>query len=233
MKTRLTFNAFTDQLRKKVASLTLLALLAALCALPAAAQSASSVELKWLGETPPASPMGVSWGAPWPQGKVRKEQAFTLTTADGRSLPLQSWPLAWWPDGSIKWAGFATVARPETTGSLRLSLSDTAAPTSGPVVQVRQSDTTYEIDTGRLKVRIPRWGASLIDSMAIDGREVARHGRLVCILQDGPDGMAEDAPPREKYSTKVEKVTMEQSGPVRAVRSEERRVGKECAAGWW
>jgi hypothetical protein len=217
MKMRLTLIAFADQFSKQVASLTLLALLVARCALPAAAQSASYVELKWLGETPPAAPMGVSWGAPWPQGKVRKEQAFTLTTADGRSLPLQSWPLAWWPDGSIKWAGFATVAGPESAGSLRLSLSNTAAPTSGPVVQVRQSDTTFEIDTGRLKVRIPRWGASLIDSMAIDGREVARHGRLVCILQDGPDGVAEDAPPREKYSTKVERVTMEQSGPVRAV----------------
>jgi hypothetical protein len=217
MKTRSTLNALTNQLLKQFASLTLLALLVARCALPAAAQTASSVELKWLGDAPPATPMGVSWGVPWPQGKVRKDQAFTLTTADGKSLPLQSWPLAWWPDGSIKWAGFATVAGPETTGSLKLSLSNTAAPTSGPVAQVRQSDTTFEIDTGRLKVRIPRWGASLIDSMAIDGREVARDGRLVCILQDGPDGDAENAPPREKYSTKVERVTMEQSGPVRAV----------------
>ena len=217
MKTRLTLNAVADRLRKRLASLTLPSLLVACCALPAAAQSAPSVELKWLGDKPPVTPMGVSWGVPWHQGKVRKDQAFTLTTADGKSLPLQSWPLAWWPDGSIKWSGFATVAGPETTSSLRLSLSNTAAPTSGPVVQVRQSDTTFEIDTGRLKVRIHGWGATLIDSMVVDGREIARHGRLVCILQDGPDGAAENAPPREKYSTKVERVTIEQSGPVRAV----------------
>ncbi len=217
MKKRPTLIAFADRLRKQVASLTPLTLLIAGFALPAFAQSASSIDLKWLGDKPPAAPMGVSWGAPWPQGKIRKEQAFTLTTNDGKNLPLQSWPLAWWPDGSIKWAGFATVAGPETTGSLRLSPSDTAATTSGPVVQVRQSDTTFEIDTGRLKVRIPGWGANLIDSMVIDGREVARHGRLVCILQNGPDGDAENAPSREKYSTKVEKVTIEQSGPVRAV----------------
>jgi hypothetical protein len=212
MKMRLTLNAFTNRLHKQIATLTLLPLLVAGCALPAIAQS-SSVELKWLGDTPPAVPMGVSWGVPWPQGKVRKDQAFTLTTASGMSLPLQSWPLAWWPDGSIKWAGFATVAGPEATGSLALSLSDTAAPTSGPALQVRQSDTTFEIDTGRLKVRISRWGATLIDSMTIDGREVARDGRLICILQDGPDGDAENAAPREKYSTKVEKVS--QDGPGR------------------
>jgi PcRGLX-like protein central beta sandwich domain/PcRGLX-like N-terminal RIFT barrel domain len=201
----------------KKSALTLLILLLACIALPAAAQSVSSVELKWLGEKPPTTSMGVSWGTPWPRGKVRKDQAFTLATADGKSLPLQSWPLAWWPDGSIKWSGFATVAGPETTGSLRLSLSNAVSPTSGPVVQVRPSDTTFEIDTGRLKVRIPRSGSSLIDSMAVDGREVARHGRLVCILQDGPDGDGENVPMREKYSTKVERVTMEQSGPVRAV----------------
>jgi YetA-like protein len=217
MKTRSTLNVFADRLSKRVASLTLPVLLIACCVLPAAAQSASSVELKWLGETPPAAPMGVSWGVPWSQGKVRKDQAFTLTSADGKSLPLQSWPLAWWPDGSIKWSGFATVAGPEITGSLRLSPSNTAAPTSVSVVQVGQSDTTFEIDTGRLKVRIPRRGASLIDSMVVDGREVARYGQLICILQDGPDGGAENSPPREKYSTKVERVTMEQSGPVRAV----------------
>src|SRR5262245_64246461 len=109
MKTRLTLKAFTNQLSNLVASLMLLALLVAVCALPAAAQSASSVEMKWLGDKAPATPIGVSWGTPWPQGKVRKDQAFTLTTAGGKSLPLQSWPLAWWQDGSIKWSGFATV----------------------------------------------------------------------------------------------------------------------------
>ena len=201
----------------KKSALTPLILVLACIALPVSAQSVSSVELKWLGEKPPTTATGVGWGTPWPRGKVRKDQAFNLTTADGKSLPLQSWPLAWWPDGSIKWSGFATVAGPETTGSLRLSLINTVAPTSGPIVQVRQSDTTLEIDTGRLKVRIPRSGASLIDSLAVDGREVARNGQLICILQDGPDGDAENVAAREKYLTKVERVTMEQSGPVRAV----------------
>src|SRR5262245_14643084 len=102
MKTRMNLIAITDRLPKRVASLTLPVLLVAVCDLPAIAQSATSVELKWLGEKTPEIPIGVSWGVPWQQGQVRKDQAFTLTTADGKSLPLQSWPLAWWPDGSIK-----------------------------------------------------------------------------------------------------------------------------------
>lgn len=213
--------------------LIILTLLIASCVLPVTAQSTSSVELKWLGDKSPSSPTGVSWGVPWPQGKIRKDQKFALTTADGKSLPLQSWPLAYWTDGSIKWEGFATVAGPEVSGSLKLSLSDTAAPASGPVVQVRQSDTTFEIDTGRLKVRINGWGANLIDSMVVDGREVARDGRLVCILQDGPDGDAENSPAREKYATKVEKVSVEQSGPVRAVvKIEGKHRGSKSSREW-
>ena len=40
----------------------------------------------------------------------KEEQAFTLVSSDGKNLPLQTWPLAYWPDGSMKWSGFATVA---------------------------------------------------------------------------------------------------------------------------
>jgi len=80
----------------------------------AAAQAAPNdpVTVGWLGGSPPPVDCGVSWGVPWPRGTVRKDQTFTLTTADGEPLPLQNWPLAYWPDGSMKWTGFATVAGP-------------------------------------------------------------------------------------------------------------------------
>lgn len=176
----------------------------------------SSVQLNWLDRTAPSVNSGVSFGVPWPRGVVRKDQTFTLATIDGKTLPLQTWPLAYWPDGSIKWSGFATVASPQNTGGLKLWVGPAGAP-AGPTVQVRQSDTTYEIDTGRLKARITKWGGSIIESMSIDGREIARDGKLVCILQDGPDGDPLNSPHKEQFISKVQKVTVEQSGPVRAV----------------
>ena len=51
--------------------------------------------------------VGVSWGVPWARGMVGRTQTFALTANDGKPLPLQAWPLAWWPD-SIKFSGFAT-----------------------------------------------------------------------------------------------------------------------------
>ena len=177
--------------------------------------AAQAVRLNWLGQTPAPTSTGVSWGVPWPKGAVQKAQAFSLTASDGRTLPLQTWPLAYWPDGSLKWSGFATVCGPENGGPF--TLSPDAGKASDPAIQVRQSDTTIEVDTGALKCRVLKWGANLIDALSIDGREVARHGDLVCILQNGPDGAADEAPRRERFTGKLTKVTIEQSGPVRAV----------------
>ena len=181
-----------------------------------AAATPPPVQLHWLDPSPPAFARGVSWGVPWPKGAVQKDQTFALNTADGGSLPLQSWPLAYWPDGSIKWTGFATSTPAAAAGPLTL-VPGPAAVDAGAVLTVTQSDTAYEITTGPLKARIDKWGGGIIRSLAIDSREVARDGRLVCILQDGPDGDPAESPPRQAFASKVEKVTLEQSGPVRAV----------------
>jgi hypothetical protein len=181
-----------------------------------AAATPPPVQLHWLDPSPPAFARGVSWGVPWPKGAVQKDQTFALNTADGGSLPLQSWPLAYWPDGSIKWTGFATSTPAAAAGPLTL-VPGLAAGDAGAVLTVTQSDTAYEITTGPLKARIDKWGGGIIRSLAIDSREVARDGRLVCILQDGPDGDPAESPPRQAFASKVEKVTLEQSGPVRAV----------------
>ena len=68
----------------------------------------SSVPLSLLGNGPLTMSTGVSWGVPWAQGAIARGSNFNLG-AQGSSLPLQSWPLAYWPDGSIKWTGLATV----------------------------------------------------------------------------------------------------------------------------
>jgi len=191
-----------------------------LCVSTAVAHAAAnqSAPVKWLGGAPASLATGVSFGVPWPRGAVPKSQVFTLTTADNRTLPVQTWPLAYWPDGSLKWVGVATVAGPETTGELKLlPVATTTVAPGGAAITVRRSDTTFLIDTGRVKAVIPMHGDHLIDLLTVDGREVARAGRLVSIVQDGPDGDATASAAREAYGTRVDRVTLEQSGPVRAV----------------
>jgi hypothetical protein len=66
------------------------------------AAPADPVTLNWLDGAPPPAAGGISWGVPWPRRAIPKGQAFALTTADNKALPLQTWPLAYRPDGSIK-----------------------------------------------------------------------------------------------------------------------------------
>lgn len=158
---------------------------------------------------------GVSWGVPWAQGTVAKDATFALRDAQGKALPLQTWPLAYWPDGSLKWSGLATVLPAKLTGDATLTVGEASAAAGS--VKVTQGAKSVTIETGVLVCVIPLSGESLIESLSVDGREVSRNGRLVGILQDGPATNPEDAPPRTKFAGKVNKVTVEQSGPVRAV----------------
>jgi len=64
-----------------------------------ATYSIRSAVIGWMA----AARRAVFPGVPWQRGTVRKEQTFALTSADGAALPVQSWTLAYWPDGSIKW----------------------------------------------------------------------------------------------------------------------------------
>lgn len=196
-------------------SLVALSTLAATTAVRAAGEN-RAVQISWLDGTPAPVATGVSWGVPWPEGAVPKNQSFALRTADGKALPVQTWPLAYWPDGSLKWSGCATVAGPETSGPFNL-VAGTAAATDGAKVTLLQSNGVIDIDTGVMKARLLTSGANLIESISIAGREVARAGQLVCLLQNGPDPDEGAAPSRERFLSNVQKVTVEQSGPVRAV----------------
>jgi hypothetical protein len=173
---------------------------------------AGGVPVNWLGGVAPLFETGLTWGVPWPRGTVRKNQEFTLTAADGRALPLQTWPLAYWPDGSLKWSALATVAGAGAAGPFRVTPGNARA-AGAPAVAVRESADAIEIDTGKLQCRIPRQGDALIDSMTVAGTVVARHGRLACTLEDRPDP---DTTRLRHYRSSIRKVTAEQSGPLRA-----------------
>ncbi len=177
----------------------------------------TEVTLNWLDQAAPGQATGVSFGVPWPKGAVQKGQALALAASDVKVLPVQTWPMAYWPDGSLKWSGVATVAGPGAAGPFKLTTGAASVSEGAATLRVRKSDTTVEVDTGKLRCRVALWGTNLIESLWVDGREVARQGRLVCILQDGPDGAPEAAAKRERFGSKVTKVTVEQSGPVRAV----------------
>ena len=193
-----------------------------------------SVPIGWLGDQAPSISSGVSFGVPWTKGDVQPDEQFVLTNHAGDSLPIQTWPLAYWPDGSLKWLGVATVTGTQDAQGLELK-HESAVPSepSSQGIRVNRSDTTYTIDTGRIQVRVPMGGGNLIESLVIDGTEVAREGKLVCVLQTGSGEALNAMPQKEIFNTRVDQVTIEQSGPVRAVvKIEGMHKGQQSARIW-
>lgn len=101
--------------------------------------------IKWLGNKAPLLDQGLSWGVPWAAGLVQKDQAFKLSTPDGSPMPLQTWPMAYWPDGSIKWLGCATIAGPDNAGPLKLASGPGLTLLQG--IEIEENGTEIIINT--------------------------------------------------------------------------------------
>src|ERR1035437_473226 len=110
----------------------------------------STVILKWLDNHKTTQPVGVSWGVPWPKGTVKKNQVFTLSGADQSNIALQTWPLAYWPDGSLKWSGFAAVVDPRTV-SLKLTKNKRKASLGNNPILVKENNKEIRINSGVLQ----------------------------------------------------------------------------------
>src|SRR5690348_6583519 len=87
-----------------------------------------SADLHWLGGKPSPCDTELVWGVPWPRGALPRSTTFQLAASPGKPLPLQSWPLAYWPDGSLKWTGHAASGPIDAEG-LRISAGVPSAPT--------------------------------------------------------------------------------------------------------
>ncbi|MBL1065537.1 Tat pathway signal sequence domain protein [Streptomyces sp. 7-21] len=181
---------------------------------PARRPGPGEVTVHWL-EDRPAALTGATWGTPWPQGAVPGDQSFALTAADGTAVPLQSWPLAYWPDGSLKWSAHAIPGAAPAAGSYTLTGGEPAAPE--PPVTVREHRGFVEVDTGVINARIPTSGPHLISRVRRGTTVIARDGHLVNLVQHELPDDGVGTVRRDQLRSSVEEVTVEQSGPVRAV----------------
>ncbi|MEU2200113.1 Tat pathway signal sequence domain protein [Isoptericola sp. NPDC019482] len=174
------------------------------------------VDVRWLeGGTPAALAGGATWGVPWPRGALAGDQQFGLATASGEAVPVQTWPTAWWPDGSVKWTAHAVSEDAPRAETYRLA---PGAPAKGAhAITVQENPGRVVVDTGVVQVEFGRQGDKVVRAIRRDGAVIAKDGRLVVQRQDSPDTDRGAKVGFEEFAGTIEKVTVEQSGPVRAV----------------
>ena len=182
---------------------------------PFMAFAGSVAQLHWIGQTP-AQAKPVSFGIPFSKGEFKPTDGFSLTTDKGEVIPADFWPTAYWPDGSVKWGGFAAVV-PGGTASVRFSPSRAREESKAGALRVDESDAQIYINTGCLQAYIPKWGTAILDSLVLNGTRVAECGQLICTTQDQPYAEDLDRIQFTHYTSKLQKVEVERAGNVRAV----------------
>ena len=180
----------------------------------------SVVPLQWIGGTP-ALDKPVSFGVPFDEGKVFPESALQLMTAKGENIPTDFWPLAYWPDGSVKWSGIAGVI---PAGTERLALTNTlstrhpkARQKGEASVSVTETPQGILVETGVISAFIPRKGEFLIDSLFYKGVKVGSKARLICNTQSEPVLESTSQVSFSKYTGELKSATVERSGAVRTL----------------
>lgn len=171
---------------------------------------------RWLDDTVAPTAQGVTWGMPWPKGQIKSDGDFALRTASGPLISLQSWPLAYWPDGSLKWTAHSLAPQIEAVGNGPWEVVAKPGKPSASLA-VKETNAAVEIDTGAFVCRIARSGRNVIDSITRDNRPALRDGHLILLRQDRGTTSDGAVVTQEVFEGAVEKVTVEQIGPQRAV----------------
>lgn len=172
-----------------------------------------AVALHWLDGRSPALASGATWGVPWAKGALKKNAVFSLQGNAGENIALQSWALAYWPDGSLKWTAHAIGAHQSLPETFQLTTGKTAT-TSGQL-HVAEQGGAIVINTGTIACTIAKTGTTLIRSISRGGKIAAQDGKLVLTTQNNAE--ISGTVTYENFESTIRQVTVEQQGPVRAV----------------
>jgi len=170
-----------------------------------------ATQVKWLEESVSELQQGTAFGVPWPMGEHPQGTEFTLKTSAGKQIPVQTWKTATWPDGSLKWTGHA-MAPGSFDGEQFEILPGSPVAHSSPV-SVKKTADAVTVDTGVIQCRIPLKGDALISEVIRDGAAILTDGHLTGMVQSSP----KPGTKVKKFSSRIESVVVEQSGPIRAV----------------
>ena len=182
------------------------------------------IVLKWIGgDSLITGHVPSMLGVPFNQGEVVQSQDFTLTDQQGEVVPHDQWTLAYWPDGSVKWQGFALAAG---KGNLILSKKDNKGKlfignvsdhTQTTVFKAEETKERISIRTSDYHIFLSRKGTSFLDSIVADNRKVAGAGRLLCSYDELCDDDHSSVTRRFKAVSQIDTMEIERKGSMSAV----------------
>lgn len=155
----------------------------------------------------------VRLGVPLPKGLIHDPATVRLTDQTGESLPFQGYALAFWPDQSVKWllVDFFAAVKPKMrtlyTLSPRHEPTDLSAGGSPPILKIKESPDSIEIDTGQ--------ATFIVTSKPFRPFATVRMRGAECLTAKGSRIRLTDLKGAE-YVPQVDRMSIEERGPLRA-----------------
>jgi hypothetical protein len=149
----------------------------------------------------------VTFGLPFPRGRLTDPGELELHDAEGRPLLTQTRSLLHWPDGSIQWLLLDAIAGPlpEGRSSWTLAANPGSRSPSTSSLRVAESSEAWVINTSAATFHLSRTQTPLLTRAVIDGRDLLDASATRLTLADA-NGKA--------ITPRVEHASLEQ-GPVR------------------
>jgi hypothetical protein len=171
------------------------------------------MKLHWLKKKPKER-TGISWGVPWPMGTMEKEDSMSLKDINGNECFQQSWPMAFWPDGSVKWTGHAAVLEGDSD-TYEISRNQTVKLDKN--LLAKETTHSFDIDTGELQYSINKQGNRIINTVKRGDQTIATDGKLTAIRERRRMEYGVTVIREEILEGQIQHIELEQNGPVRAV----------------
>lgn len=174
------------------------------------------VSLRWL-KAAADIPAGLTWGMPWKEGTLSRDDRLSLHLEGGTVPALQSWPTAYWPDGSVKWTAHAAAFPTGAPHGYTIVKGDSKHSPTAASLSVREAEDGFTIDTGVISFRVPKTGSQMIADVQRNGVSISSYGELIAIKESVSELTGSRTIREERYQSQIYEAKVEQAGPVRAV----------------
>ena len=170
-----------------------------------------SVKLGWLSGRVVQND-GVTFGLPWPKGTLQRTEPLSLKTVAGKTIPADISPMAYWPDGSVKWTSVSANFSQQVDAQLFVTAGD-AQNTAASGIRVDQQETSITVDTGAIRCRLQKDHPELIQWVTDEqGNLLCSGGQMSIVCENTSPAEGGTITRRKEYLAKATDLTVETCG---------------------
>lgn len=178
--------------------------------------NSENATLQWIGKVPQTT-QTVSFGVPFNEGELLATDAVQLISNNGENIEIDTWPMAYWPDGSLKWIGTAAVVPPNSNQlTFEKQIGKRKYDKSKKII-VKETDSAIEINSGVISAYIPKYGNLLIDSILYNNTKVCEASRLIASTQSEIANEQTQSINFKSYASEIKSAQIERAGNIRAL----------------